>query len=278
MFGNLVKYELRYLIRTFAPVWAAVIALCISARISMGMNFEKLFAATAEATNGSSIAVTLLMLAMLAMMTMMVVYVVSVLQRFYKGMYGDEGYLMFTLPVTTGQLIHAKGAGALIMLIGSGVVGFLGMMILVSFPELWDEVFDGFRILIQQPEFMEEMKSLPQVILVFAYACLMLLVAMVSMVYTVYLAISLGQLWRNHPVAGAVLAYYAIGMVWSALNIAAVAVVGEEFVVNTINAMVQSPVKEILLVLTFYMAESLLHGIVAFVGTKLLLDRKLNLG
>ena len=36
MFGKLMKYELRYLIRIFAPMWAAVMALCVMFRVTVG--------------------------------------------------------------------------------------------------------------------------------------------------------------------------------------------------------------------------------------------------
>ena len=36
MFGKLMKYELRYLIRIFAPMWAAVFTLCVMFRVTVG--------------------------------------------------------------------------------------------------------------------------------------------------------------------------------------------------------------------------------------------------
>ena len=38
----------------------------------------------------------------------MVVSLVVVIQRFYKSLLGDEGYLMFTLPVETWKLVMSK--------------------------------------------------------------------------------------------------------------------------------------------------------------------------
>lgn len=59
-----------------------------------------------------------------------VVTFLVVVQRFYKGLLGQEGYLMFTLPVPTWQLTLSKLVGATIMTILSGIVGILSVFIL----------------------------------------------------------------------------------------------------------------------------------------------------
>ena len=130
MFGKLMKYELRYLIRIFAPMWAAVFALCVMFRVTVGpkLTGNNLYLEGNEALFPAVIGV----ITVFAIMTMMIVATVVLIQRFYKGMYGDEGYLMFTLPVTTGQLIHSKALSALLMMLGTEAITMLGIFVMIS--------------------------------------------------------------------------------------------------------------------------------------------------
>ena len=58
-----------------------------------------------------------------------VLAIVFIIQRFYNGLLKDEGYLMFTLPVKTWQLIKAKGLTALIVTVISGVIGISSVLL-----------------------------------------------------------------------------------------------------------------------------------------------------
>ena len=68
MFGKLMNYELRYLLRIFAPMWGIVILLCTLSRLTLRI--------------GEAVAaIVLVMLTSLAVFTMIVVTLVVVLQR-----------------------------------------------------------------------------------------------------------------------------------------------------------------------------------------------------
>ena len=137
MFGKLMKYEMRYLIRIFAPMWVIVLALCTFSRLTIRPDLDgMMYMEGIQAL----LPVLAIMLAVTAIITMMIVATVVLLQRFYKGMYGDEGYLMFTLPVTTGSLIHSKALSAVVMMVVSALVTWIGVLIMVSYPQIWGEL------------------------------------------------------------------------------------------------------------------------------------------
>ena len=74
MFGKLMKYELRYLIRIFAPMWAAVLALCAMFRLTINpayinMNNSGFYVEGSEAVLPAVFAI----LSVFAIMTMMIV-------------------------------------------------------------------------------------------------------------------------------------------------------------------------------------------------------------
>ena len=56
---------------------------------------------------------------------------VLMIYRFYKNLMTDEGYLMFTLPVTTGQLIWSKMIVSAVWLLATAAMDVLSMFISV---------------------------------------------------------------------------------------------------------------------------------------------------
>ena len=266
MFGKLMKYELRYLLRIFGPMWLLVIALCGLGRISTPDVFY---------FETESMSMLLMVAAIIAMVAMSVIAAIVLMQRFYKGMYGDEGYLMFTLPVSTGALINAKGLCAILMSLVTGLVAIVGWLLLFSYEEIWSEVT------LVGPELFELANITGFELAMVCFWLLVLIVASAAEgIYSIYLAISVGQLWRKHPVAGAILAYYGMSMVLSALN---------NFVLNNFGGDLYDAVEgagwvvgssDVEILIVFFIILSVICLVLAglsFLGTKLLMDKKLNI-
>lgn len=273
MFGKLMKYELRYLIRIFAPMWAAVFALCVMFRVTVGpkLTGSNLYLEGNEALFPAVIGV----ITMFAIMTMMIVATVVLIQRFYKGMYGDEGYLMFTLPVTTGQLIHSKALSALLMMLGTEAITMLGIFVMISFKQLFNGEALGMTFAEMWGFFLEMMESngiSPGMLALYGFwGFVASLIAFVAEIYMVYLAVSLGQLWKKHPVAGGIIAFYAINIVISVID----GMLGYNVNIEIVNNVVYG---EAMLALLLYVTiHSVIVLLVSFFGTKLLLDKKLNI-
>lgn len=268
MFGKLMKYELRYLIRIFAPMWAAVIALCVTFRLTIGpqMKGENLYIEGNEAIIPAVIGVV----TVFAIMTMMIVATVVLIQRFYKGMYGDEGYLMFTLPVTTGSLIHSKALSAMLMLLGTEAVTLLGILVMVSFPQIWNELNMNLPEMFQMLLDMNGLTAGEAALLMFWLAVAGLLTA-AQEIYMIGLAISVGQLWKKHPVAGAIIAFYVISIVIGGIE----AVFGFNGSYMLMENLMYSDVAFGMLLYMTVRAVILL--LVSFFGTKMIMEKKLNI-
>ncbi len=122
-----------------------------------------------------------------------VVTFLVVVQRFYKGLLGQEGYLMFTLPVPTWQLTLSKLLGATIMTILSGIVGILSVFILGSAGINWGAFFRDLGQLFANWD------------LDMTFICIELfllgIVSTASMVTDIYIAMALGHLSNKHRVA-----------------------------------------------------------------------------
>ena len=268
MFGKLMKYELRYLIRIFAPMWAAVLALCVITRLTLKPDIDGMMVVQGS---DAVLPVLLMFLTIFGIMTMMIVAAVALVQRFYKGMYGDEGYLMFTLPVTTGSLINSKALAAMLMMLGTELLTVLGILVLTSYPEIWNQLASNdvaamFKAVL-------EMNGLTgvEVALYAFWVTVASIILTAAEVYMVYLAISLGQLWKKHPIAGAIVAYYALKIAISAVE----AAIG----FNTDFVMVQNIMYEgdYMKILLYSAIRGLILIGISFFGTKLILDKKLNI-
>lgn len=210
MLGKLMKYDLRSCLRKFGPLWLAALALSVL----IGLSFRFVIDAPGERSGLVTFLLGVLpsMVLFGLFVAMAVLALVFVCERFYKGLLGDEGYLMHTLPATAGAHIASKGLTALILEIVSGLIALLSGFLLVTvyrpagFAEGW-------------VQFWQELKglSLPSgTFWVILEALLLFLVTAAAQTLKIYAAIALGHLAKKHRVLWALLAYVGIGI---ALNI-----------------------------------------------------------
>jgi len=130
------------------------------------------------------------------------------IQRFYRNLLGDEGYLMFTLPVPTWKLIASKAAVSALWTIASGIaVIAAGMIVSMSAEEILHN-FGG--------AFWEMFSALlpgrlpPSEILFVLQIFFMFLLLLFDVILAVYAAIAIGHLWQKHRILGAFLAFNGI--------------------------------------------------------------------
>ncbi len=122
MLGKLIKYDLKALAKILAPLWGVLLVMGIIFGISIRSNLEGI---------GNTMIVFSLVVIVAVIVAIFVVNVIIVIQRFWKGLLQEEGYLMFTLPVTTRSLILSKVISALIITWGTAfVISLLGVEII----------------------------------------------------------------------------------------------------------------------------------------------------
>ena len=109
MLGKLMKYELKACGRIFVPLYVAI--LVVAAIIGVFSNTESF-----------QVASILIFILMALFIGLMVVTIVLIIQRFKKSLLEDEGYLMFTLPVSIKNLILSKYLTSLIYIILSTII------------------------------------------------------------------------------------------------------------------------------------------------------------
>lgn len=224
MFFKLCKYEFKSILRTLVPIYLAVIAVSfinmfmgvgslsngyynnLIQNISFGKDILDLFQAVSMfAYFGVMVALSVLTL-------------IVIIQRFYKGLLCDEGYLMFTLPVKPWLLIAAKGTTALVMTVASGITAGISILMLligalgpvdffaaVASPELWLKIGQLFQAVPSWPLLMLEVL----VLIIFNGF---------SKLFHLYFSMSLGHLANRHRILMSVVAYIGISMVFSFIS------------------------------------------------------------
>jgi|GEM_PF-3878772 len=193
MLGKLLKYEIKATGRIFLPLYAVLFLFAIITRIfNPGAGFNSEFQAGSGAmqiTGGIMMAAYVSII-----VAIFVVTVVMMIQRFYKNLLSDEGYLMFTLPVRPWKHIASKLIVSVLWIVVSGIVTMLSVAVLVSTWELWKAIPDAFAKLIEM---------INQYFGASGYwfgleMLLLMLTSLVLGILLIYAAIALGHLFTRH--------------------------------------------------------------------------------
>lgn len=115
MLGKLIKNEIKMSAHMMMNIYVAAAVTIGIMLIAYAIDISWL---SAMAT------IALFLIAMIAL----IITFVGVIANFYKTLYGQQGYLSFTLPVTSGQLLAAKAIVAFLWMIVSYAVS-IGIMI-----------------------------------------------------------------------------------------------------------------------------------------------------
>lgn len=258
MFTKLMKYEMKSLTRTLMPLYGVILIVSIVNRIIMGIDFSGDIEGLPQ--------MTALMLYIGLFVAVAVVTFLIVIQRFYKGLLGQEGYLMFTLPVPTWQLTCSKLVCATLMAMLSGVVGLLSIFILSGIG-IGDLVHSLQRTFLRLD--MDMFLRIVELILNFV-------IGTVASLLQIYLAMALGHLANRHRVAMSFVWYMVISTALSFVSVVLVMAVGEysSFIEWFLNTMIETQTH---MVLWFGILSSLVEAVVFYIGTNWILKNKLNL-
>lgn len=196
MLGKLIKHEFKATWKTYTVIYLALIALTVLTRISVEMPFEnKIF----------DIVRILLSLAYVIVAVCVGFFSIVIgLERFYKNMLKDQGYLTHTLPVKEWQHIVTKTLVFTVWTVVSSVVAFMSVMLFgVGRPE--------FRnVLNHIGDMFSGLSDYPRVIAAIIMGIVLLIVQVAVNLLGFYAAFSLGQIFGKHRILGAVIFYFVL--------------------------------------------------------------------
>ena len=143
MFLKLMKQDIRATARIMVPVYAAAIVLAVFTRVLDLLPQDNAFMSVLTGLVG--------VLFSLAMTATVIASFVLMIWRFHKNYMTDEGYLMFTLPVSTAELIFSKllvaiawfACSALVVSAATLIVGSGGSIQIIGFDQIPPEQLKG---------------------------------------------------------------------------------------------------------------------------------------
>jgi hypothetical protein len=196
MLGKLIKYELKGTAHYFLPLFGALLIFSILIRL-----FSNMFDQGFSALSGLLIFVEVLLIIAVSVMVLVIT-----IQRFYKNLLGNEGYLMFTLPVSTHHNILSKLLTATIWNIATMLVVTLAIIIMI-----WQSanLADALRYVWENISYYTDMYGLNLISIIITWA-VVCLINIASNILLLYLAMAIGQLANEHKFLASFGAYIAM--------------------------------------------------------------------
>lgn len=267
MLGKLLKYELKATSRVFVPLYIAILVVSIVNGLSLNL----------EILNIQGLATIVLMCLFISLF---VITIVVTIQRFNKNLLKDEGYLMFTLPVSSKHLVLSKYLTSLIWTFLSFVVAFLSFTIIFMIPTY--KYFDFSYFINEFNLLFSNMLNL-NILGQFLKIILLMIISYTIFIFNVYLALSVGQLpifnrFRN---VSSFIGFLVINLLISyAQNIVSLFVNDASVnieAIDNINYAISSVTSIVSKGLNIAIVINLIIILVLFFATTYILDKKLNL-
>lgn len=205
MLAKLIKHEFKATARVFVPMLGTVLALTAATALTVKLG-GILVLPGGTGLGGPVLGLVsglLCLLTFFAMMAMMVAVMVITIQRFYKNLLGDEGYLMFTLAVTPAQHITAKLTVGTVWTILSLALALLGGWAVVS--AIPGAAENGLTLAQANEGFRAEMGIgmwLPATVMLVLF-----IIGTVNTYLQLYLCMAIGGQWPTSRLGASIAAY-----------------------------------------------------------------------
>ena len=209
MLGKLMKHEFRATARLILPLYLVVVALSAFTRVSNWI-LEKNQNDALSMLSG-----LFLFLFVVSLFASVIFAVVMMVVRFYRNLMTDQGYLMFTLPVSLHQLLWSKLFVAIIWFIGTILVDILAGVIVTYESGMAGDLYRGLRELFSQLTTYYALNGTAFVL----EATLATLVTMLVGCLCFYAPISIGHSFANHKTLLSVVFFFAIQFVLRILSV-----------------------------------------------------------
>lgn len=280
MLGKLFKYDMKSISRELIPIWilgpVVSLLLGLSTRRGVSQNSPYIGGVFSYNFGGEDILEVILVLVFFAIMVaMFVMTLLFVIQRFWKGLLKEEGYLMFTLPVEPWELIVSKGLSATLVSCISSLAALLSIAILI-FSASGAVLLDFIRYwnLFWEQAWLQLGGMLPVVI---GLVILNMIVSAVQSVFNIYAAMALGQLFQGHRVLGACVSYLGMSIVISVITNILMAILNLASPDWIYDVVFSGMVRGSIVTLVFSLLLGIVQVIIFYVITERVLATKLNL-
>ncbi len=155
----------------------------------------------------NTVGVLVLTAFILAIMAVCIIAFLLMIQRFYKNLLQDEGYVMMTLPVSIHQQVWSKLLVSMVWYIATAVVICCAFFILVFNVDFVAECFRVLEWLLEDYYITEEVQ---QVLAMMGELLLLFLAGTIGSCLTIYASMAIGHSFPNHKVVWSIGIYFGI--------------------------------------------------------------------
>lgn len=143
-----------------------------------------------------------------------IVTIVLVISNFYKTLYGPQGYLSFTLPVKSRQLLFSKAIGSFVWLLLSYLI-FIGItygLVLYSGSLIGEENIETIKPILQM------LAGLPDDLVIkiqVLYAGIVVFLAIAIVIALIYFSITISNTrkFQNHSAVSMIIAFFSSAII-----------------------------------------------------------------
>ncbi|WP_294405337.1 ABC transporter permease [uncultured Clostridium sp.] len=268
MLRKLMKYEFKATGRCILPLYGALLGFALILRILFKGGLDEKISDTFHTLGNIANMICVFAYGF----TMAAVFVATffiIVQRFYKNILGDEGYLMNTLPIKPYLNIINKIIVSLIWTIISCFVAFLSILILFA---TFDNIGYFFSNLLPAlKELYIEFGGLPYLI-GFEF-CILAIIQLVKSITMLYASISIGHLFSKYKILSSFAAFIALNIISNMINSTLVLTLGKSYLSSF-----DSPTPGFFqIILLLVMIGEIIYFIAYFFITNYILNHKLNL-
>lgn len=273
MLGKLLKYEIKSTSRTFLPFYAALVIMALISRLFLWIDgkfsYSNIDFSTMDSTmyEFAKIPKTIAITSFVAIMVaIFVVTIVVTIQRFYKNLLCDEGYLMFTLPVETWKNITCKFIVSALWIFVSVIVSMFALVFTLFTPDMWADIGELFYELHEFFLYDNGWLWVTEFILAG-------ITSLFAFILQVYASIAVGQLFNTHKLIASFGAYFVINIVLQVVSSVGTVIFASGAVYNDATTFLHlfHPM------LISQIIVNIICCVVFFIGTNWILSKKLNL-
>lgn len=200
--------------------------------------------------------------------------------RYYRSMYSNEGYLTHTLPVTPNQLLLSKMINFSIWELLSVICIVFNIMLFAAFIVLrevgYRSLFESFQEVLMEMQDILNSEYATGWELFMVLTIILILVGTVSKSLLYMGSVNIGQLWVRHRVAGAILVYVGVtgavqivtqaAMIIFMTSAERIGLLQDDYFFSFLNQ-----------VMAVSLLMQIVIGVVMYVGSLLILKKKVNL-
>lgn len=266
MLSKLLKHEFRATSRIMLPLYLILLVTAVFTNI-LGRILENHTSRLLLALNG--LCVTAFVIAVVGVSVMTLVLMVT---RFYKNYMTDEGYLMFTLPVSNHQLIFSKVIVSLAWFAATLVIDVFSVLLAVFRLDVYRQALQEFSFFFDQYG-----KLAGHMVGYCAEVLVILLLSGIGLCLMVYAAIALGHSFASKKIFLSLVFFFAFDIGLKILGTLLMTVSVGRMDSFFFNAQTMADTTAIHVVLLIVVGVELVLSALFYVITYFTLQRRLNL-